>query len=347
MDSSVAALLMQQQGFDCIGVTMKLYDGYDTDAVQGKTCCSLNDVQDARSVAFSIGMPFYVFNFTQDFHTQVIDRFIASYEKGLTPNPCIDCNRYIKFDRLIQRALQMGFDYVVTGHYAQVAKDPTTGRTLLKKGVDPTKDQSYVLFHMTQHQLSHLLLPLGSLPKTEVRRLASEFGFINAEKHDSQDICFVPDGDYAAFIEKTTGKQYNSGRFIDEDGNTLGTHKGLIHYTIGQRKGLGLSLPRPLYVADKNIAENTVLLAENKELYRSSFLVDDCNWISIPELTAPMQANVKARYRHQEQPATITPQENGVLVNFEQPQRAITPGQAAVFYDGDTVIGGGTIRQVY
>ena len=241
VDSSVAAYLMKEQGFDCTGITMKLFDNEDIGISSEKTCCSLEDVEDARSVASSLGIPFHVFNFSDDFNEQVIDRFIEAYEKGETPNPCIDCNRYMKFEKLMTRAKQLGVDYVVTGHYARIEYDEQHGRYLLKKGVDEAKDQSYALYTMTQDQLSHTLFPLGGLKKDEIREIAMSKGFINAKKRDSQDICFVRDGDYAGFIKQHTGKVYEAGNFIDSDGNVLGRHNGLIRYTIGQRKGIGLS----------------------------------------------------------------------------------------------------------
>lgn len=343
VDSSVAAVLMQQKGFDCLGVTMKLYDGTD-EQPQSKTCCSLNDVQDARQVAYSLGIPFYVFNFTKDFEEQVIRRFISCYEQGKTPNPCIDCNRYIKFDRLIQRAMQLGYDYVVTGHYAQIEYRPQDGRYLLKKGKDPGKDQSYVLFHMTQHQLAHTLLPLGGMDKSEVRKIALANNLINAKKQDSQDICFVPDGNYARFIEDHSGLVYPEGQFLDENGKPLGKHKGIVHYTIGQRKGLNLSSCHPLYVKEIDVKANAITLSRNQSLLSDSFVVSDLNWIAISELSQPMKVLVKTRYHQPEQPATVLPAQDGtVTVMLDQPMRAITPGQAAVFYSHDVVVGGGTI----
>ncbi|MGM9936749.1 MAG: tRNA 2-thiouridine(34) synthase MnmA, partial [Candidatus Ornithomonoglobus sp.] len=237
VDSSVAAYLMQQRGYDIIGATLRLFTNEDA-GIREKSCCSLSDVEDARAVAHRLGIEHYVFNFSDDFRTEVMDRFVEAYENGRTPNPCIDCNRYIKFKRLMQRAKELEYDYVVTGHYARIARE--NGRYVLKKGLDNTKDQTYVLYSMTQEQLKHTLLPLGELRKTEVREIAAEQGFINAKKHDSQDICFVPDGNYAGFIEQYTGREYPNGDFVDMEGNVLGTHKGVIRYTRGQRKGLGL-----------------------------------------------------------------------------------------------------------
>ena len=245
VDSSVAAYLMQQRGFDCTGITLKLFDS-ETDAAPGeKTCCSLDDVEDARSVCRRLGIPHFVYNFKDSFTENVIARFIRAYETGCTPNPCIDCNRYIKFDKLIRRAEELDFDCVVTGHYARVEYDDSCGRWLLKKACDLSKDQSYVLYSLTQRQLSKTAFPLGEMTKDETRKLAEQTGFVNARKHDSQDICFVPDGDYARFIEEYTGKTYPNGDFVDESGKVLGEHKGIIRYTVGQRKGLGKKRTSP------------------------------------------------------------------------------------------------------
>ncbi|MDY5577093.1 MAG: tRNA 2-thiouridine(34) synthase MnmA [Lachnospiraceae bacterium] len=341
VDSSVAAYLMKERGYDIIGVTMKLYDNEDIHETAEKTCCSLDDIEDARNVAQTLDFPYYVFNFKADFKHQVIDRFIHAYENCETPNPCIDCNRYLKFQELYRRALELECEYVVTGHYADIVEKD--GRFLLKKAADPRKDQSYVLYSLTQEQLRHTLFPLGRLEKTETRQIAEEHGLINAAKHDSQDICFVPDGDYAAFIEKTTGKHYPEGDFVDTEGNVLGKHKGLIHYTIGQRKGLGLSLPAPLYVKEKNPEHNQVVLCTNDELFHNEMDVEDINWIMKDEFTESFRAQVKIRYSHKAAPALIVPNGKKAHVIFDEPQRAITAGQAAVFYDGEYVIGGGKI----
>ncbi len=343
VDSSVAAYLIKERGMECIGATMRLYNNEDIGLSRTKTCCSLDDVEDARSVAFKLGIPYYVFNFTDDFGHEVIDRFVKGYECGATPNPCIDCNRYIKWKKLFLRMKELSYDYVVTGHYARIEK-AENGRYLLKKGLDDAKDQSYVLYAMTQEQLAHTLLPLGGLEKTEVRKIAEENGFVNAKKHDSQDICFVPDGDYAKFIENHTGKTYPEGDFVDRDGNVLGRHKGLIRYTIGQRKGLGLALKKPGYVLYKDMDKNQVVLGDNKDLFTKTFLANDFNWIAFDAPQEPIRAKVKTRYKQKEQWATIRANSDGtVTVTFDEPQRAITVGQAAVLYDGDMVLGGGTI----
>lgn len=341
VDSSVAAFLMKDKGFDCIGATMKLYDNEDIMESGEKTCCSLDDIEDARSVANRLSMPYYVFNFKDDFKEKVIDKFIATYENGGTPNPCIDCNRYLKFKRLFQKMQELGFDYVVTGHYARVEEN--NGWFYLKKGVDEAKDQSYVLYSLTQNQLAHIQFPLGTYSKTEIREIAENHNFLNARKKDSQDICFVPDGDYAKFIEGYLGKTYPKGNFIDINGNVLGEHQGIIRYTNGQRKGLGVAFGKPMYVADKNVKDNTVTLCTNEELFSAELIADDFNWL-IPNPAKEIKCSARVRYNMKEQPATVYTLENGnVKIVFDAPQRAITRGQAAVLYDGETVLGGGTI----
>ena len=349
VDSSVAALLCQQQGFDCVGVTLALADDSDRGLPEeafpgGRTCCSVDDVADARSVAFRLGMPFYVFNFKEAFRREVMDRFAAAYQRGETPNPCIDCNRYIKFAKLMHRGEEIGFPYVATGHYARVEQDRATGRWLLKKGLDENKDQSYMLYSLTQWELSRLLLPLGGLTKEETRRLAEEHGFVNARKRDSQDICFVPDGDYAAFIRRWTGRDFPPGDFVGTQGEVYGQHKGIIHYTVGQRKGLGLSFPQPMFVKELDVENNQVVLSKAEELFSQTVAARDVNLISVESIPEPLRVKARVRYRQKEQPATVVqtgPDELRVV--FDQPQRAITPGQALVLYDGDTVVGGGRI----
>lgn len=343
VDSSVAAYLVKEMGLDAIGVTMKLFDNDLIGEEAESSCCSLSDVEDARLVANRLGINHYVFNFSDDFKTQVVDRFVDAYEKGLTPNPCIDCNRYIKFKRLMDRAKELEQDYVVTGHYVRTFTEPG-GRSYLFRGKDRSKDQSYVLYSLSQEELAHSMFPLGDLTKEETREIAEKQGFLNARKKDSQDICFVPDGKYEEFIRSYTGKEYPAGDFIGLDGEVLGTHKGLISYTIGQRKGLGLALPEPLYVKSKNIEENKVILGRDEELYTSSMEVADVNWIALDTLTEDLDCTVKVRYSQDDHPAKLIPlSENTVRVEFKDPERAITPGQAAVFYDGEMVVGGGTI----
>ena len=342
VDSSVAAFLMKEQGCQCIGATMQLFHNEDIGVKRTKTCCSLEDVEDARSVAFHLGIPYYVFNFSDDFKGQVIDRFIAAYERGATPNPCIDCNRYLKFERLYERARILGCDAIVTGHYARIEQE--NGRWLLKKSLDESKDQSYVLYSLTQEQLAHTRLPLGAMNKSETRRIAEEQGFYNADKPDSQDICFGPNGDYAGFIARFTGHDCSAGDFVDEEGHVLGRHKGIVHYTVGQRKGLGIAADAPLYVKQIDAASNRVVLSGNESLFSRELTANDFNWIAYDVPPRELRASARVRYHQREQAATVTVLGDGrVHLVFDEPQRAITPGQAVVLYDGDTVLGGGTI----
>jgi tRNA-specific 2-thiouridylase len=345
VDSSVAALLLVQAGFRCTGAMMKLFDNADVGAAsRDKSCCSLEDSSYARSVAARLNIPFYVFNFTGAFREQVIRRFIEAYENGATPNPCVDCNRYLKFDRFLRRARELGCDFIATGHYAQVEYDPGSGRRLLKKAIDPSKDQSYVLYAMNQTQLAHTRFPLGGLTKSQVREIALTNRFANAQKHDSQDICFVPDGRYARFIEAYTGRPSPKGRFKDMSGRDLGEHKGIIHYTVGQRKRLGIPLPEPLYVCSLDASNNTVTLGGSEALYTKTLTVKDINLIPADRLDAPIRVQAKIRYKQPAQPATLRqPDADTLVAEFDAPQRAAAKGQAAVFYDGDLVIGGGTI----
>ncbi len=346
VDSSVAAYLMKQQGYDCIGCTMKLYQNEDAGVSREHTCCSLDDVEDARAVAYALKMPYYVFNFSNDFGKRVIDNFVFSYTNGMTPNPCIDCNRYMKFEKLFERAKLLGCDKVVTGHYARIEKAGTA--FILKKAVDETKDQSYVLYCMNQEQLAHTAFPLGTLRKAEVRKIAREHHFDTADKPDSQDICFVPDGNYARVVELHTGKSSLEGDFVDGNGKVLGRHRGIIHYTIGQRKGLGLSFPEPHYVCRMDVANNTITLGTNAQLYQRRLLATDFHWIAEKSPAAAVRCSAKIRYRQAEQPAWAIPHADGsVEVEFDMPQRAITPGQSVVLYDGDIVLGGGTIQSGY
>ncbi|MGN0635347.1 MAG: tRNA 2-thiouridine(34) synthase MnmA [Acutalibacteraceae bacterium] len=343
VDSSLAAKKMIDSGFACIGCTMKLYRNEDAGIERSRTCCSLDDVEDARSVAFKLGMPFYVFNFTDAFRETVIRKFVESYEKGITPNPCIDCNRYMKFGKLYERAQILGCAYIVTGHYARI--EETDGKYVLKKALDETKDQSYVLYAMTQEQLAHTLFPLGNMRKTEVRQIAEKNGFINAEKPDSQDICFVPNGDYAHFIAQQTGKKPVIGNFVDKQGDVLGRHRGIVRYTIGQRKGLGISSSEPLYVCEICPKSGNIVLGRKDDLFNREADASDFNWISGCAPQREIRCKVKIRYRQPEQWAVVLPTgADRAHIVFDEPQRAITPGQAAVLYDGDTVLGGGTIQ---
>ncbi len=344
VDSSVAAYIMKQRGFDCAGVTLRLFTKTAEAEIGDKTCCSLDDIEDARSVCRRLGIPHYVYNFEDSFAEKVIAKFINAYENGATPNPCVDCNRFIKFDRLMRRADELGFDYVVTGHYARISFDPETGRYLLKKALDPHKDQSYVLYPLTQRMLRKTAFPLGEMTKEQTREAAEKMDFINARKRDSQDICFVPDGNYAAFIESYTGKTYPNGDFTDENGKILGEHKGIIRYTVGQRKGLGLALPHPMYVKEKNLEENKVILCDNAALFSRELLANDINLISVERIEEPLRVCARVRYNQPEQPATVYQLDGDTIrVVFDEPQRAVAKGQAVVLYQGDVVVGGGTI----
>ena len=348
VDSSVTAHLLKQQGFECIGATMRLWNDPDAAARQGKTCCSVDDVEDARSVCRRLGIDHYTFEMGEEFERCVISRFARAYEAGLTPNPCIDCNRFMKFDLLAKRARELECDYIATGHYAQIGQ-AEGGLYTLSKAADPAKDQSYVLYSLGQAQLARTLFPLGGLTKPQVRAIAEEQGFRNAHKSESQDICFVPDGDYLAFLERYRGCPYKEGDILTCDGTVVGRHRGAAGYTIGQRKGLGVALRDPMYVCAKDMAANTVTLGPAQMLMRSSCVVDEWNWVW-PERTEQDEAltcAVKTHYRQREQPARITALGAGrVRVDFDAPQRAMTCGQAAVAYAGEQVVGGGTIVSV-
>lgn len=343
VDSSVAAFLTKQKGFECMGATMRLFHGEEVD-VDEISCCTTEDIEDACSVANRLGMPHQVFNFSDRFKEYVIDTFVEDYENGRTPNPCVDCNRHLKFDKLFTQAKELGYDYVVTGHYAQIEYNEESGRYLLKKAVDENKDQSYVLYSLTQEQLAHVMFPLGGMNKEKAREIAEENDFVNARKHDSQDICFVTNGKYSEFIENYTGKKYPEGDFVDKNGNFLGRHKGIIRYTVGQRRGLGLALDHPMYVVEVNKENNTVVLGENEDLFSCSVTAKSINLISVPNLYEPMRVKAKVRYRQSEQWATaVQIDEDTLQIEFDEPQRAITKGQSVVLYDGDIVVGGGKI----
>ncbi len=340
VDSSVAAHLCIQRGYDCIGATMLLYTGQD-----GAPCHAAQDIEDARAVCDRLQLPFHVLELSREFETQVMDDFVACYEAGLTPNPCIQCNRHLKFGTFLQEAQKLDCDYIVTGHYARIKKGEN-GRYLLCRAVDAVKDQSYFLYTLTQEQLAHTLFPLGELTKEEARHIAEEQGLINAKKRDSQDICFVPDGDYVAFLERWQKKNYSPGNYLDTGGKIVGTHKGAVAYTMGQRKGLGIALGAPVYVCSKDMNANTVTVGPEELLFHDTLLAKDVNWIAFDQLTAPLRLTAKARSRMKDVPATVYPAEGGIRVVFDEPQRALTPGQAVVFYDGDAVLGGGTITEI-
>ena len=344
VDSSVAAYLMKRQGFDCTGATMRLFDNEAAGTCGEGACRPLDEAEDARRVAVSLGMPFLLFDFGDDFKNLVTSRFAESYLRGETPNPCINCNRFLKFGKLLRCARELGMDCMATGHYARVEADAGSGRLILKKGADLSKDQSYVLYALTQEQLGAAVFPLGGLSKSQVREIAAELGFANSKKRDSQDICFVRDGDYAGFIRQCAGGDLPKGRFEDTEGNDLGENKGIVHYTIGQRRGLGLSAAEPMYVCAISAENNTVTVGVSSELYGKRLVARDINLIPVSRLDAPVRIRAKIRYRQQEQPATVWQTAPDTLeVEFDSPQRAITKGQAVVLYDGDAVVGGGTI----
>ena len=343
VDSSVAAYLTQTAGCHCVGAIAQLCD----QALLGEKYDPQN-IRDAKSVAERLGMEFHVLDGVDQFKEAVVRNFIACYEEGLTPNPCIQCNKHIKFSFLLEKALALGCDLLVTGHYAQIRKDEATGRYLLYKAVDESKDQSYFLACLNQYQLSHVHFPLGGYTKDQIRQIASEQGFLTAKKKDSQDICFIPSGDYMAFITRYTGKEYPTGAFLDIEGNTVGQHAGAVRYTLGQRKGLGLAMGAPVYVCSKDMAANTVTVGPESALFTATLHADDWNWLPFPSLAEPLRVMAKARYRHIPQPATVYPEENGCArVVFDTPQRAVTPGQAVVLYQGDMVVGSGTITNTY
>ncbi len=342
VDSSVAAALLAQQGHEVIGLSMQLYDQRGGEIRFG-TCCTIDDLHDARRVAARIGIPHYIMNFERQFDDQVVSNFVREYAAGRTPIPCVHCNGDLKFATLVERAAGLGADYVATGHYARIERDPISGRALLKRGVDGSKDQSYFLFTLTQEQLSHAMFPVGELRKTEVRDQARALGLPVAEKHDSHEICFVPDGDQAAFVERYTGGPA-PGAITDVTGRVIGRHDGVHRFTVGQRKGLGLSSPIPLYVVGIDAEAATVTVGPREALQQSHLTASGVNWMSGVAPAAGTRITAQIRYRHREAAATLSPLDDGrAELTFDEPQTAIAPGQAVVFYDGDVVVGGGWI----
>ncbi len=347
VDSSVAAYLLKEQGYDVIGVTMQIWQDEDPLAqAENGGCCGLSAVDDARRVADRLGIPYYVLNFKREFKENVIDYFMDEYMHARTPNPCIACNRYVKWEALLNRARELGCDYIATGHYARVVQ-LDNGRYALKKSATDRKDQTYALYNLTQEQLAHTLMPVGEYEKEQIREIATKIGLLIANKPDSQEICFIPDNDYAGYIERESGKTFPKGNFVDLEGNILGTHKGIIHYTIGQRKGLGLSMGSPVFVVDIRPETNEVVIGSNLDTFHDSLYAGKVNLMSVDALEGEREVVAKIRYSHKGAPCRIRMvDEDTVLCKFEEPVRAITPGQAVVFYDGDIVLGGAVIDRV-
>lgn len=343
VDSSVAAYLLKEQGYDVIGVHMRLWQENNDREETGKECCSLSAADDARRVAAALDIPFYVMDFSEDFKREVVDYFVEEYLHGRTPNPCIACNRYVKWEALLQRCLSLGADYIATGHYAQITKLPN-GRFAVRNSATAAKDQTYALYNLTQEQLSHTLMPVGEYTKDEIREIAEKIGLRVAKKPDSQEICFIPDHDYAGFIERMTGgKVPAEGNFVTADGTVLGRHKGLIHYTVGQRKGLNLAMGKPVFVTELRTDTNEVVIGGPNDVFAKEFFADNINYMGVEKIEDGMRFLTKIRYAHKGAMASLYKEGDGIRFVFDEPQRAITAGQAVVFYDGDAVAGGGTI----
>lgn len=345
VDSSVAAYLLKEQGYEVIGVTMQIWQDEDhfTEEENGG-CCGLSAVDDARRVAERLEIPYYVMNFKKEFKKSVMDYFTAEYLRGRTPNPCIACNRYVKWESLLRRSMEIGADYIATGHYARV-EQLANGRYAIRNSVTAAKDQTYALFNLTQEQLSHTLMPVGAYTKDEIRAMAEEIGLMVAQKKDSQEICFIPDNDYAGFIDRECGDMVPPpGNFVSADGEILGQHKGITHYTVGQRKGLGIALGHPVFVTEIRPETNEVVLGENEDVFTNRLYANQLNFMSLPDIRDEITLNAKIRYSHAGSPCrVIRTGEDEICCEFEEPVRAVTPGQAVVLYDGDYVAGGGMI----
>lgn len=344
VDSSVAAYLLKQQGYEVIGVTMQIWQEEDyCSATENGGCCGLSAVEDARRVAAALDIPYYVMNFRNEFKENVIDYFIDEYKAGRTPNPCIACNRYVKWEALLHRSLEIGADFIATGHYARI-EQLENGRYAIRNSVTARKDQTYALYNLTQEQLSRTLMPVGAYTKDEIRSIAAEIGIQVANKPDSMEICFVPDNDYAGYIQKETDYVPKEGNFIDKYGNILGRHKGIIHYTVGQRKGLGLAMGHPVFVTELRPKTNEVVIGENEDVFAGKLYADRLNFMAASEFNGEVRAKAKIRYSHEGADCTVRLIDNDILeCVFDKPQRAVTPGQALVLYDGEYVLGGGTI----
>ncbi len=344
VDSSVAAYLLKKEGYDVIGVTMQIWqDDYNEEGRKGEGCCGITAVDDARRVAEKIGIPYYVMNFKDVFQKEVLEYFLEEYRHGRTPNPCIACNRYVKWEALLKRSLEIGADYIATGHYARV-EQLANGRFAVRNSVTAKKDQTYALYNLTQEQLKRTLMPIGAYTKEETRKIAEEAGLMVAHKPDSQDICFIPDNDYAKFIEEQTHEKSRPGNFVDKEGNVLGIHKGITHYTVGQRKGLNLSMGHPVFVTEIRPDTNEVVIGENEDVFTDRLIAGNVNYMSIGDFEGEYRTFAKIRYNHGGAPCILRKLSDGrVECIFDEPVRAVTPGQAVVFYDGEYVMGGGTI----
>ncbi|MBV1818236.1 tRNA 2-thiouridine(34) synthase MnmA [Anaerosalibacter bizertensis] len=347
VDSSVAAYILKEAGYDVIGVTMTMIPKDEEFDEKEGGCCSISSVNDARKVAEKLDIPFYVMNFKDVFERKVINYFVDEYLQGRTPNPCVVCNKYIKFDEFLRKAEGLGAYYVATGHYANIEKDESTDRYLLKRAADSKKDQTYFLYNMTQYQLEHTLMPLYNITKDRVREIAEKIDLNVHNKPDSEEICFIPDDDHGKFIKNREPDKVKPGYFVDENGNTLGKHKGIVYYTVGQRKGLGIAVGRKVFVQKIIPEKNLIVIGDEDKIFKSKLYAEDINIIPYDNIPKDLEVTAKVRYSMKETKALVNPHKDGAIVEFKSPQRAITKGQSVVFYDGDVVVGGGIIKEVY